>query len=910
MDEPGAQRSLGRKYERLMKFLFILLFGFGTSNFLLAQKKPLDYAASKNWPYLSAEAISNNGKFITYKLDTGGGNSCMVVTALGREWKRTFANVSACSFTVDSRRLIFRNNHDSLYVLNLDDDNIKCFDSVKSFQLAPGNDGWLGFMRGDSDCSLYLYNLQTGRKRRFSGVEMYVFNDQGNALLLKIKNSSSNNLKSLIWVNFDPDTLLTVSDNFTGNVFSFNKKGDELAFLVTDSIGKEPSLTLKLYKLGMDSAITVVNSSASGMEGWTIQDGDITFGKTDDEIYFPIQKVDTTKSNFFNDHNRKIRINNYKAEGLDNIFGKEGEAAIHLTEKGHIIVIRHDKDTRAVSLIVDVEDSYALVTTLPDPHPNLTLPSEWQRSDLYLVSIRDGSRKLLKRNGILDGIGFSPTGKYITWYDQESCEWNIYDFKDNHKVIIGKAISEPLYKIGDIWSDRIISNTGAEGIIGWFKNDSNVLINGRFDIWEVDPEGRGEPINLTKRLGISQRIRFRVVDFGPDRFLKDTLLLSAFDVLTKESGFFQLVLGKSNSLVKLSMVKFIYSYPNRNDSDIGGGAPDIIDHPLKAKNSNTYLVQRMSTREYPNLFVTSDFRTYKALTHLEPEKKYNWYSTELIRFSLPNGRKSEGILFKPENFDPHRKYPVIFYYYEKNADLLNIYLNATLSDGCLNIPWFVSNGYLVFVPDIIYYQQGSTGECAYENVNAAADALVRFPWVNGKALGLQGHSFGGWETNYIITQTARFKAAASASGYADEVSFYGQFSIVAYNYYFISGQARLGTSLWQNPGVYIRNSPIYWANKVRTPLLLMHTVKDTRVKLSQALEFYRALASLQKKVWLLQYPNEDHLLDDEYNRLDYSMRLAQFFNYYLKGAYPAKWMTQDVHLNDMGLDLDTSGSKP
>ncbi len=893
-----------------MRSFFILLFALGTSNILMAQKKPLDYEASQNWPYLSPLAISNDGNYVAYQLDMGGTSSNLIIEAVDKEWMRTFANFDGCEFSADCHHLIFHNKHDSLGILDLDNDKIKYFDSVKSFLLAPGNDGWLGFAIKGPDGGFCLYNLQTGWKKIFTKVNNYLFNLEGNVLLKEVKKNDFGNFKSLIWVNLNHDASYTISNYFEGGNFTFNERGDALSFLVMDSTGNDPSKTLRFYKIGMDSAITLVNSSVKGMKGWVIQNSAANFGKSGDKIYFSVHKINSDFSGSFNDLQRNVIINNYKTErssfNFGFTFGNDGQAVVDLRGNvPYVSIIRYGQDTRELPLIVDANDAYGLAATMPARLPYAIQQNEGLRLDLYLVSIRDGSRKLLRRNAIIEDIGISSTGKYFTWYDRENQNWIIYRIKDQHQINVGKVIPEPLYRDCDNYSDRLkTTSPSAEGIAGWLENDSSVVINGRFDLWEVNPDGHRLPINLTGALGMRNGVRFRVVNFGPGKVLKDTILLSAFDVQKKDEGFYKLLLGKYKSLLKLSMGRYLYSYSVPNDIEFGSSAPAIEDHPLKAKNTNIYLTQRMTTNEYPNLFVTTDFRTYKPLTHLVPEKKYNWYSTQLIRYSLPNGRQSEGILFKPENFDPRRKYPVIFYYYERNADVLNIYLHANLSNGCLNIPWFVSNDYLVFVPDIIYYKSSYPGECAYQAVNSAANVLTRFPWVDAKALGLQGHSFGGWETNYIVSHSIRFKAAASASGFADDISSYGQTNVG--DDYFLSRQGRLWVSLWQNQDVYIQNSPIYRANRVSTPLFLMHTAKDSRVNLQQAIEFYRALAGLHKKVWLLQYSNEDHSLYDDSNRLDYSIRLAQFFDHYLKGAPAPKWMTEGGN----SLDLDYRGKKP
>ncbi len=311
----------------------------------------------------------------------------------------------------------------------------------------------------------------------------------------------------------------------------------------------------------------------------------------------------------------------------------------------------------------------------------------------------------------------------------------------------------------------------------------------------------------------------------------------------------------------------------------------------------------MSATEYPNLFFTKDFKEFKDLTQLNPQRQYNWFRTESCHWKLPDGEKGEGILYKPQNFDPGKKYPVIFYYYEKNADMLNFFLNADLCDGVLNIPWFVSNGYLVIMPNINYEFQ-NPGKGVYNSIMAAAHYLANKSWVDFHHMGLQGHSFGGWETNYIITHTSLFAAAAIASGNSDIIRHYED-QLPGSDYY-VTGQGRMGTTLWENPKGYIDNSPIFAANKVTTPVLIMHNRNDGNIHYEQGRQWYYALTRLDKKAWMLSYEGEGHTIDKEKNQLDYTIRLEEFFDHYLKGTPPPKWMTE----SGTSLELDTSGKQP
>ncbi len=305
------------------------------------------------------------------------------------------------------------------------------------------------------------------------------------------------------------------------------------------------------------------------------------------------------------------------------------------------------------------------------------------------------------------------------------------------------------------------------------------------------------------------------------------------------------------------------------------------------------------------------------MSNLQPQKDYNWLTAELVNWTLPDGQPSQGILYKPENFDPTRKYPVIFNYYEKQSDGLFDYLEPGLSGSAnIDISWYVSRGYLVFLPDI-HYKIGHTGESIVNSVVSAAEYLSKMPWVDSKRMGINGHSWGGYETNYLVTHTDIFAAAAEGAGASDMISNYGS---IAGTYQGLNqsnmeaGQHRIGATLWQRPDLYIENSAILKADQVTTPFLMMHNKADEVVPWPQAIELYLDLRRLGKKVWLLQYDNEGHNIHDPKNQIDYTIRLTQFFDHYLKDAPPPRWMTEGIPARLRGverrLELDTSGKQP
>ncbi|MDX1938479.1 MAG: prolyl oligopeptidase family serine peptidase, partial [Flavihumibacter sp.] len=296
---------------------------------------------------------------------------------------------------------------------------------------------------------------------------------------------------------------------------------------------------------------------------------------------------------------------------------------------------------------------------------------------------------------------------------------------------------------------------------------------------------------------------------------------------------------------------------------------------------------------------------YTVLSQLNPQQNnYNWFTVELHKWKMLDGKESEGLLYKPENFDPNKKYPIIFYFYERDADTRYSYRAPAPSASTINIPWFTSNGYLVFDPNI-YYKTAQPGDDAYNSVVSAARHLAKMPFVDSTKMAIQGQSWGGYQVAYLVTKTKLFAAAGAGAPVANMTSAYGGIrwgTGISRQFQYEKSQSRIGATLWEKPEAYIKNSPLFKADKVTTPLLIMHNDKDGAVPWYQGIEYFTALRRLNKKVWLLQYNDEDHNLVERRNRKDLSIRLGQFFDHYLKGAAAPRWMTEGVPAALKGID--------
>jgi dipeptidyl aminopeptidase/acylaminoacyl peptidase len=430
---------------------------------------------------------------------------------------------------------------------------------------------------------------------------------------------------------------------------------------------------------------------------------------------------------------------------------------------------------------------------------------------------------------------------------------------------------------------------GAYGAAGWLKNDDALFIYDRYDLWSVDPQNKRAPINLTK-IGRQEKTVFRYLRLdAEERFIDPDkeLLLSAFNETTKAAGYYKLSL-KDGRLTRLVMDNYRF------------GAI------TKAKNANTLLFTRENFREFPDLW-TADLNLWnpRKISDANPQSKnYFWGTAELVNWTSLDNIPLQGLLYKPENFDPKRKYSLMVYFYEKESDNLHQHWAPAPLRSAIHRTLYVSDGYLVFVPDIVY-KIGFPGESAHNCILPGITTLIAKGFVDEKNIGIQGHSWGGYQTAYLVTRTNLFKAAEAGAIVANMISAYGGIrweTGLSRQFQYEHTQSRIGGSLWEKPMHYIENSPIFFADKVQTPLLLLHNDADGHVPWYQGIEMYMALRRLNKPVWMLNYNGEPHWPVKRENRIDFNIRMKQFFDHYLKDAAAPDWMLKGVPAIEKGMN--------
>ncbi|HEY8506504.1 MAG TPA: prolyl oligopeptidase family serine peptidase, partial [Gemmataceae bacterium] len=431
------------------------------------------------------------------------------------------------------------------------------------------------------------------------------------------------------------------------------------------------------------------------------------------------------------------------------------------------------------------------------------------------------------------------------------------------------------------------------------KGDKALLVYDKHDVWAVDPRGELPPACVTDGAGRAGGLRFRRVRLDPEERAIDPerpMLLSAFHLTTKATGFYRDRVHGTDKPQKLVLL---------NES---------LGRPEKAEAADRLLFTRSTFRKFPDLWVSDgDFKGMARVSDANPQQKdYLWGTAELVEWNSLDGERLQGILYRPEGFDPKKKYPMLVYFYERLSDTLHRHFVPAPGSSSINISFYVSRGYVVFVPDIPY-RVGHPGQSCLNAVLPGVMKLVNEGFVDKARVGVQGHSWGGYQVAYLLTRTSLFAAAEAGAPVSNMTSAYGGIrwgTGMSRMFQYEKTQSRIGGTLWDAQQRYIENSPVFWADRVETPLLLMHNDQDGAVPWYQGIEMFVALRRLGKPCWLVNYNGADHGLRRDEDKRDWAVRMQQFFDHYLKGAPPPVWLADGIPAEKKGRTLGLDLVKP
>lgn len=848
--------------------------------------------------------ISNDGKCALYQIrESWRLPATLIIQAIQGEWSMEFPNVENAVFTEDNRKAVFIRSQDSLCLLTLGSAAISYIPQVAGFKLfKQGKAEWLAYQLNTPGRELVLYNPETGREQSFPDVSEYLLSQDGHIVVLKTESEKDSAVtQSLSWVSLPDGKRKMVWEGISASNLVLDDDGRQLAFRVEDKLNDPTAISFWYYREGTDKAVQLANNQSEGIDKELQLDEISKFSKDGSRLFIRLKEKDAVKPK---PDAVKVDVWSYADARLQSQQLNDLKWTKTYTAVIHFDAFRITRLQQEDELVSGPENDDFLYMTSTKGDENESNWSAAAKGVSHIILTSSGERRPLKRNFIGSSIELSPGGQYLIGLDET---WNdYYSYETGTGIIrnLTKTLPVPVLAMieRDDMDGPLYKHNRGLWALGWVDN-GDVLINDEYDIWQIDPAGKKAPVNLTHGYGRKKKIAFRLAGMYTGKTIPGTgeLILTAFDKTNKNSGFYSINMNKRELPQLLAMGPYQYD-PGYNGRT-----------QIKARNAEVYIVMRERATESPNYFWTNDFKTFRPLSAVYPEKKYNWLTSELVAFTTLDGRTEQAVLYRPGNFDPKKKYPVIVHYYERKSQDLNKYYKPAEPNGELDIAWFVSQGYVVFTPDI-HYKTGETGQSACNSVIAAAKFLSRYEWVDTKHIGIQGHSFGGYQTNYIVTQTNLFAAAVSSSGMSDIVSNYLGFLGDHSNHDWYENRiCRIGATLWENPDLYTRNSPVFYADKVTTPILTVANKKDVNVYFEQGVEWFIALRRLGKKAWMLQYDEGSHgLRGKEYK--DYVIRMTQFFDHYLKGMPAPKWMTRGIPAKmkgmDDGLELDNEIKTP
>ncbi len=917
------------------KSFLLTIYVLFISSAIFSQKKPLDHSVYDGWKSLSNISISEDGKILNALISPQEGDTTLFIKEISSNRTLTIDRVNSFKLSTDGRWTVGflkaplaerrqaqkeETPNDSLIIIDNLSFKIEKIPGVKSYKTAPDMTSHVAYKinlpndtidkKDAKDTEiLILRNMLTQREDTLKNAKDYVFSRYDNSFVASIQpdKNDSTDYPRVEFINLNNNKKAILSyEKMEYKSFAFDELGEQLVYIATDDTSKteQKVYDLRYYKIDDDSAIVIADKTISGMpEGWVFNEhASPSFSKDGRRIMVGLAPKQAPKDTTIMD-SEMAELDIWHWE--DPIVQPQ-----QLVEKS-----REEKRTYIGLIYTNLKNQ--LITLANYEMPNATISDEgngrfalllsnlpyrienqWNVSskyDVWVMDLADNSLHEVAKS--LNGYPYlSPKGNYLYWWDSTERDWFVYNNINGSVVNLTESI--PV----NFWNEKndTPSEPSSYGIAAWGKDDEYIFVNDMFDIWKINPNGDEKPVNITQHKGRTDSLTFRYINTNPDkRFIEpdDQLLLSTFDNVSKEWGYYTLRQSGRNPLQKRVMDGFTFS------------------GLLKAKNVDIFAYQKSNFNTSPDLHITHNFwSSSEKLTDINPQMKdYIWGTAELFSWTSYVGVPLKGIVYKPDDFDPTKKYPVMIYFYEQHSDNLYSYFTPAPSRSTINIPFYVSRGYIVFTPDI-HYTVGQPGMDSYNAVVSGAEALAKNGWVDSENMAIQGQSWGGYQVAYIVTQTDMFKAAGAGAPVSNMTSAYGGIrweSGRSRQYQYEQTQSRIGATMNDSLDLYIKNSPVFFTENIKTPLLIMHNDNDGAVPWYQGIELFMSMRRLGKPAWLLQYNNEAHNLVHRRNTKDLSIRLQQFFDHYLKGELPPIWMTRGVPATEkgktLGYDIDTEG---
>lgn len=946
-----SSHSVAFRHVRQTLFTLCLLGLLVPSLLAQAAKRPLTADDFDSWRGLQGAAISRDGKFVAYVMQPQDGDGEVFVrsTTGSSEWRvmrgyrpptpppdpsdpaaaQAFAGLGRLLrpiFSADGKFVFFniepskadilkarkdkKKPEDfpktALGIMDLSNGKVTRIEDVKSFQVPEDGSGYAAILKGPAKeekktepapsptpsqpgakkkeygTTLILRRSSDGSEQSFADVLDYSFSKDAKTLVFAVS-SKREELNGTFAVtpqtDAAPAALLSGPGKYTK--FTWDENQGQFAFISDhdDAAAKQPKFKVYHWVRNSPTATEVVSVKTAGFrpEYVVSEKGSLSFSYDGSRLFIssaPAPDPEPDPNHAVTDE-EKVLVDLWHWK--DDYVQPQQKVRANADRDRSYRAVWHIGDKRFVQLADTTMESvtpssdglYAIGTD--DRSYRLQSTYDPGLSDQYLVNTVDGSRKLLRR-GERFGISWSPGGKYVVFFDGK--DWNSMSIPDLKITNLTSKLGVKFVREGH----DSPSAAPAYGIAGWTKDDQQVLINDRFDIWQVAPDGGGAKM-LTGGIGRREKTQMRYLRLDPDERSVDpdkSLLLRAENEETRDSGFYRARIDGTPEKLVMEARNF--------------------GNPTKARDADTLMVTESRFDMFPDIWVGGDLKDLRKLSDGDAQRApFAWGTSELVRFKNKDGGPLQGVLIKPANFDPKKKYPMLVYLYEKLSDTVHDFRQPGPGTS-INLSYYASNDYLIFLPDIVY-KVGYPGKSALNCVIPGVDSIVKMGFVDEKAIGIQGHSWGGYQIAYMLTQTNKFRAAAPGALVADMFSAYNGIrwgTGLPRQFQYERTQSRIGGTPWNSTKLFMENSPLFYIDKVQTPVLMLHNDADDAVPWYQGIEFYLSLRRLGKEAYFFNYNGEPHGLRKRQNQEDYSRRMKEFFDHKLKGAPAPEWMQKGI----------------
>ena len=928
-----------------MKITFLLLL-LACTHVLFAQKPALDFKAYDTWKRLEKEQISKNGNIITYELTFLRANPILHIFNQQTQKHDSITRANNALMAIDESYIAWKMSpdydslrrqelakldkkkwdKDSLFIQHFAQDTIYKFAKLKQIQQAE-NAPVLAFIHEVNPKKVEPVAVKKYEKYLFwkkpapapkvkpcktEGQRLVVYSsgestppfldsitsftlspDGSKVAVIKQRKVKLDSMQVRIYATKDLLLLKEFEAQPSASELTWSPNSQVLTYLYSPDTAAVKNFHLTLFDLKSlqqqdfgdstdfdKSANGVYQAVANGRKPQFSDDSRyLYFGLRERQIFQKDTLLEREKVNIDIWHYQDLQIQPQQLLQKDQAL-KRGLLCVYDLQNDRLTPL--ENDTLKVSLDLHMTAPY-LVATNSDPY---AIQAQWEapsKADYYRIALETGQKVLLGKGLSYTGE-LSADGRFFSYFFSDKQQWMLLDIAKETSICMNCSRKDL------VWTEDLNGQpmaAGPVGFVGYTKEAKTVCLQSEFDIWSYDIASKTLQ-SISNEAATKDQIELRFTRYNQD---------SAW--LNFQEGYF-IGLRKSNKN------ELLYFYENGQIKQKMEVA-QRISGLQKAESQDQFLLRKMDVRTYPDVWLLgSDFTNGVQISVANPQQsEYNWATVESVKWKAYDGQMLEGLLYKPENYDPSQKYPLLFYYYELNSDNLHNYQAPKPSASIINPTEYASGGYLVFVPDI-RYQPGKPAQGAYNSIMSAADYLLKNYPIDDKRMGLQGQSWGGYQSAMLITMTTRFAAAMAGAPVSNMISAYGGIrwgSGLNRQFQYESTQSRIGATIWQKPDLYVENSPLFHLPKVQTPLLIMANDKDGAVPWYQGIELYNGLRRLNKPCWMLNYNEDDHNLTKLANKYDLSIRMRQFFDHYLMNAPAPTWMTTGIPATQKGKTL-------